>query len=222
MKPRECSGKWKIRSGKNPFQSVLSHIDMLVAYLHLLFRNIEKEISFDFGTESEFTYMYNQCYEMSTSEYVHLCDLNMHPVCVYYSMSTSSLVRDQVDLFLAGTSTSSVRLTECPRSQSLVDQKLASGKRTSGPDLCSFYSGLTHSIYLLLSFSSWGKWAGPADNVYSVMKYEQGTGCWQGPNRATTVSLITSKLFRSTLFHCVEIKGARSLRCRSFVGRRRP
>lgn len=94
MKPRECSGKWKIRSGKNPFQSVLSHIDMLVAYLHLLFRNIEKEISFDFGTESEFTYMYNQCYEMSTSEYVHLCDLNMHPVCVYYSMSTSSLVRD--------------------------------------------------------------------------------------------------------------------------------
>lgn len=84
-----------IRSGKNPFQSVLSHIDVLVAYLHLLFRNIEKEISFDFGTESEFTYMYNQCYEMSTSEYVHsVTVLNMHPMCVYYCMFTSSLVKD--------------------------------------------------------------------------------------------------------------------------------
>lgn len=71
MKLRKHSGKWKIRSGKIPFQSALSHIDMSVAYLHLLFRNIEKEISFDFGTESEFTYLYNQCYEMSTSEYVH-------------------------------------------------------------------------------------------------------------------------------------------------------
>lgn len=42
-----------------------------MAYLHFLFRNIEKEISFDFGTESEFSYLYNQCYEMATSEYVH-------------------------------------------------------------------------------------------------------------------------------------------------------
>uniref|UniRef100_A0A674PIT6 Glucosidase 2 subunit beta n=1 Tax=Takifugu rubripes TaxID=31033 RepID=A0A674PIT6_TAKRU len=130
MKPRKRSGKWMIRSGKNPFQSVLSHMDMLVAYLHLLFRNIEKEISFDFGTESEFTYMYNQCYEMPTSEYVYkLCPFN--------------------------------RVTQKPK---------FGGSETS--------------------LGSWGKWAGPEDNIYSVMKYEHGTGCWQGPNRATTVSLI--------------------------------
>lgn len=33
-------------------------------------RNLEKEISFDFGTSAEFSYLYNQCYEMTTSEYV--------------------------------------------------------------------------------------------------------------------------------------------------------
>uniref|UniRef100_H3DMJ7 Glucosidase 2 subunit beta n=1 Tax=Tetraodon nigroviridis TaxID=99883 RepID=H3DMJ7_TETNG len=93
-------------------------------------RNIEKEISFDFGTESEFTYLYNQCYEMTTSEYVYkLCPFN--------------------------------RVSQKPK-----------------------YGGSETSL------GTWGKWAGPADNVYSVMKYEHGTGCWQGPNRATTVSLI--------------------------------
>lgn len=50
-------------------------------------------------------------------------------------------------------------------------------------------------IWLIPCFSpfafcrSWGKWTGPEDNVYSLMKYEHGTGCWQGPNRSTTVSL---------------------------------
>lgn len=33
-------------------------------------RNLEKEISFDFGTSAEFSYLYDQCYEMNTSEYV--------------------------------------------------------------------------------------------------------------------------------------------------------
>lgn len=33
-------------------------------------RNLEKEISFDFGSSAEFSYMYDQCYEMTTSEYV--------------------------------------------------------------------------------------------------------------------------------------------------------
>lgn len=55
-----------------------------MAYLHFLFRNIEKEISFDFGTESEFSYLYNQCYEMATSEYVHAVTTLNNPVCVCY------------------------------------------------------------------------------------------------------------------------------------------
>lgn len=109
-----------------------------MAYLHLLFRNIEKEISFDFGTESEFSYLYNQCYEMTTSEYVHAVIILNNPVCVCvmcYCGNASvkfSLVKDLVDLFFTGMSTSYVHLTECPRNQSMVDQKLAWGKRTSG------------------------------------------------------------------------------------------
>lgn len=74
MKPSECSGKWMIRSGEilsQLFQIEPSRPDEPRAYWHLLFRNIEKEISFDFGAESEFSYLYNQCYEMTTSEYVH-------------------------------------------------------------------------------------------------------------------------------------------------------
>lgn len=43
-----------------------------------------------------------------------------------------SLVKDLVDLFFTGMSTSYVHLIECPRNQSMVDQKLAWGKRTSG------------------------------------------------------------------------------------------
>uniref|UniRef100_A0A671V494 Glucosidase 2 subunit beta n=1 Tax=Sparus aurata TaxID=8175 RepID=A0A671V494_SPAAU len=43
------------------------------------------------------------------------------------------------------------------------------------------------------NLGSWGKWTGPEDNVYSLMKYEHGTGCWQGPNRSTTVKLTCGK-----------------------------
>uniref|UniRef100_A0A8K9V4B9 Glucosidase 2 subunit beta n=1 Tax=Oncorhynchus mykiss TaxID=8022 RepID=A0A8K9V4B9_ONCMY len=39
----------------------------------------------------------------------------------------------------------------------------------------------------------WGQWAGPEDNLYSVMKYDHGQGCWQGPNRSTTVKLTCGK-----------------------------
>ncbi|XP_003964886.2 glucosidase 2 subunit beta isoform X1 [Takifugu rubripes] len=113
----------KARDEFNEAEKALREVDDQI-------RNIEKEISFDFGTESEFTYMYNQCYEMPTSEYVYkLCPFN--------------------------------RVTQKPK---------FGGSETS--------------------LGSWGKWAGPEDNIYSVMKYEHGTGCWQGPNRATTVSLI--------------------------------
>lgn len=43
-------------------------------------------------------------------------------------------------------------------------------------------------LFSCRSSRTWGSWAGPEDDKYSVMKYEQGTGCWQGPNRSTTVS----------------------------------
>ncbi|KAL0197128.1 hypothetical protein M9458_005668, partial [Cirrhinus mrigala] len=39
--------------------------------------NIEKELSFDFGPDAEFTYLYSQCYELTTSEYIYrLCPFN--------------------------------------------------------------------------------------------------------------------------------------------------
>uniref|UniRef100_A0A8P4GRW0 Glucosidase 2 subunit beta n=1 Tax=Dicentrarchus labrax TaxID=13489 RepID=A0A8P4GRW0_DICLA len=43
------------------------------------------------------------------------------------------------------------------------------------------------------NLGTWGKWAGPEDNVYAMMKYEHGTGCWQGPNRSTMVKLTCGK-----------------------------
>lgn len=49
------AGGWK--SGVTPSSSSSS-------------RNLEKEISFDFGASGEFSYLYDQCYEMTTSEYV--------------------------------------------------------------------------------------------------------------------------------------------------------
>uniref|UniRef100_A0A8C3XLH8 Protein kinase C substrate 80K-H n=1 Tax=Chelydra serpentina TaxID=8475 RepID=A0A8C3XLH8_CHESE len=39
--------------------------------------NLEKEISFDFGPQGEFAYLYSQCYELTTNEYVYrLCPFN--------------------------------------------------------------------------------------------------------------------------------------------------
>ncbi|XP_047427427.1 glucosidase 2 subunit beta [Mugil cephalus] len=96
-------------------------------------RNLEKEISFDFGPSAEFAYLYSQCYELSTSEYIYrLCPFN--------------------------------RVSQKPK---------FGGSETN--------------------LGVWGKWAGPEDNIYSVMKYEHGTGCWQGPNRSTTVKLTCGK-----------------------------
>lgn len=96
-------------------------------------RNLDKEISFDFGPSAEFGYLYSQCYELSTSEYIYrLCPFN--------------------------------RVSQKPK-----------------------YGGSETNL------GTWGKWAGPEDNVYSLMKYEHGTGCWQGPNRSTTVKLTCGK-----------------------------
>ncbi|XP_054985368.1 glucosidase 2 subunit beta [Sorex araneus] len=96
-------------------------------------RNLEQEISFDFGPSGEFSYLYSQCYELSTNEYVY-------------------------------------RL--CPFK--LVSQKPKLGGSPT-------------------NLGTWGSWAGPEHDKYSAMKYEQGTGCWQGPNRSTTVRLLCGK-----------------------------
>ncbi|XP_022595012.1 glucosidase 2 subunit beta [Seriola dumerili] len=96
-------------------------------------RNLEKEISFDFGPDAEFAHLYSQCYELTTSEYIYrLCPFN--------------------------------RVSQKPK-----------------------YGGSETNL------GTWGKWAGPEDNIYSVMKYEHGTGCWQGPNRSTMVKLTCGK-----------------------------
>ncbi|XP_051569579.1 glucosidase 2 subunit beta-like isoform X2 [Myxocyprinus asiaticus] len=95
--------------------------------------NIEKELSFDFGPNVEFTYLYSQCYELSTGEYIYrLCPFN--------------------------------RVSQKPK-----------------------YGGSETNL------GTWGTWAGPENNKYLMMKYEHGAGCWQGPNRSTTVKLTCGK-----------------------------
>uniref|UniRef100_A0A672QMW0 Glucosidase 2 subunit beta n=1 Tax=Sinocyclocheilus grahami TaxID=75366 RepID=A0A672QMW0_SINGR len=96
-------------------------------------RNIEKELSFDFGPDAEFTYLYSQCYELTTGEYIYrLCPFN--------------------------------RVSQKPK-----------------------YGGSETNL------GTWGSWSGPENNKYLLMKYEHGTGCWQGPNRSTTVKLTCGK-----------------------------
>uniref|UniRef100_G1PUB8 Glucosidase 2 subunit beta n=1 Tax=Myotis lucifugus TaxID=59463 RepID=G1PUB8_MYOLU len=90
-------------------------------------RNLEQEISFDFGPSGEFAYLYKQCYELTTNEYVYRLCLFKH-----------------------------------------VSQQLKLGGH-------------------LTLRSTWGSWAGSEHDRFSSMKYEQGTGCWQGPNCSTTV-----------------------------------
>ncbi|MGH0181227.1 UNVERIFIED_CONTAM: hypothetical protein FKN15_006330 [Acipenser sinensis] len=36
----------------------------------------------------------------------------------------------------------------------------------------------------------WGSWAGSEENKYSMMKFEDGAACWQGPNRSVQVKLV--------------------------------
>uniref|UniRef100_A0AAY4BUW8 Glucosidase 2 subunit beta n=1 Tax=Denticeps clupeoides TaxID=299321 RepID=A0AAY4BUW8_9TELE len=103
---------------------------MAEAFLEL---DDDKELSFDFGPSAEFTYLYSQCYELTTSEYIYkICPFN--------------------------------RVSQKPK---------FGGSETN--------------------LGSWGSWAGPDDNKYTVMKYEHGTGCWQGPSRSTTVKLTCGK-----------------------------
>ncbi|XP_059847880.1 glucosidase 2 subunit beta isoform X2 [Hypanus sabinus] len=95
--------------------------------------SLEKELMVDFGPDGEFSYMFSQCYEMTTNEYIYkLCPFN----------------------------------------------KVAQKPKHGGTET---------------SLGVWGSWAGPEDNKFSIMKYEHGTGCWQGPNRSTTVKLSCGK-----------------------------
>ncbi|XP_041032876.1 glucosidase 2 subunit beta [Carcharodon carcharias] len=95
--------------------------------------SLEKELTIDFGADGEFAYMFNQCYEMTTNEYIYkLCPFN----------------------------------------------KVAQKPKHGGSET---------------SLGLWGSWAGPESNRFSAMKYEHGTGCWQGPSRSTLVKLSCGK-----------------------------
>uniref|UniRef100_A0A4W5K9B5 Glucosidase 2 subunit beta n=1 Tax=Hucho hucho TaxID=62062 RepID=A0A4W5K9B5_9TELE len=116
-------------------EEFLSHYQSLICDPEFIWicRNLEKEIGFDFGPSAEFAYLYSQCYELSTSEYIYrLCPFN--------------------------------RVSQKPK-----------------------FGGSETNLGL------WGQWAGPEDSLYSVMKYDHGQGCWQGPNRSTTVKLTCGK-----------------------------
>ncbi|XP_006004085.1 glucosidase 2 subunit beta [Latimeria chalumnae] len=52
------------------------------------------------------------------------------------------------------------------------------------------------------SLGTWTSWADPEDNNYSMMKYEDGTSCWQGPNRSTKVKLTCGK--ETAVISCTE------------------
>lgn len=64
-------------------------------------RNLEKEISFDFGPNAEFAYLYSQCYELSTSEYVYILALEnnlLYLLLSFYFWRTKFIFCIQVHL----------------------------------------------------------------------------------------------------------------------------
>lgn len=49
----------------------ISNEDIFTFLFAFVNSNLEKEISFDFGPSGEFAYLYSQCYDLTTSEYVY-------------------------------------------------------------------------------------------------------------------------------------------------------
>ena len=39
--------------------------------------------------------------------------------------------------------------------------------------------------------SKWSHWDGPESNKYSVMKFDKGQNCWNGPDRSVKVRMHT-------------------------------
>ncbi|XP_078061450.1 glucosidase 2 subunit beta-like [Mustelus asterias] len=114
-------------------RNTFSEAEKSLKEVESLIGNIEKELTIDFGTDGEFAYMFNQCYEMTTNEYIYkLCPFN----------------------------------------------KVAQKPKHGGSET---------------SLGIWGSWAGPEHSRFSAMKYEHGTGCWQGPSRSTLVKLSCGK-----------------------------
>ncbi|XP_074643089.1 glucosidase 2 subunit beta-like [Tubulanus polymorphus] len=51
------------------------------------------------------------------------------------------------------------------------------------------------------NLGTWGTWSGPENNKYSQMKFEHGTGCWNGPERSATVNIhcgLTNELYSAS------------------------
>lgn len=96
-----------------------------------------------------------------------------------------SLVKDLVNLFFTGMSTSYVHLTECPRNQSMVDQTLAWGKRTSRV-LSTFLAASIH-VWLIPPVSPFSVERGvngPDQQITSTLRWS--TNMEQDAGRAPT------------------------------------
>lgn len=141
------------------------------------YRSLEKETSSDFGPTAEFAYLYNQCYDLTTSEYV--------PVCFFGGGGVWCLALKFVFFFFQVHLQAVPIQTSNPETQ---NGRLRNQFRVMQKGL-SQTLGLSLQLLTVFVLRTWGHWDGPEGNVYTAMKYENGLGCWQGPNRATTVSL---------------------------------